>query len=157
LGPDSAFERDLLRALERVGTRPGLSRRWEYERGCGLGDAPPLALRTHVRLDRRVTSQGSPYGRFRRALDRGLLLEAEASARELGSLSLTDALDYCDLLARLAPDRYERAALRWHGRWEAEGKPLSLREAQLALTCLQLLTDGDRAIALTVLRHLAKR
>jgi hypothetical protein len=104
------------------------------------GDLPRLALRT-----------------LPRALDRGLLLEAEATARELGSLSLTDALDYCDLLARLAPDRYERAALRWHGRWEAEGKPLSLREAQLALTCLQLLTDGDRAIALTVLRHLAKR
>jgi hypothetical protein len=39
------------------------------------------------------------------ALDRGLLLEAEATARELGSLTLTDALDYCDLLSRLAPER----------------------------------------------------
>jgi hypothetical protein len=104
-----------------------------------------------------VTSQGSPYGRFRRAVDRGNLLEAEANARELGRLSLADALDYCDLLARQTPERYERAALRWHGRWEAEGKPVSLREAQLALTCLQLLTDQDRAVALSVLRHLAKR
>src|SRR5262245_51641519 len=58
------------------------------------------ARRTCVRLDRGVTSQGSPYTRFRRAVDRGNLLEAEANARELGRLSLEDALDYCDLFAR---------------------------------------------------------
>jgi hypothetical protein len=98
-------------------------------------------------LNRRLTSQGSPYTRFRRAVERGNLLEAEASAREPGRRSLKDALDYIDLLAQRAPEGYERAALRWHGRWEVEGEPVSLREAQLALTCLQLLTDRDRAVA----------
>lgn len=105
-----------------------------------------------------LTSQASPYDRFRRAIDRGNLIEADSAARELGHLNLPDALDYCDLLARQAPERFERAALRWHGRWEAEGKPTSLGESQLALSCLQLLPDGsDRATALSVLRHLAKR
>jgi hypothetical protein len=104
-----------------------------------------------------MTSDGSPYGRFRRAIDGGNLLHAEAAARNLGQLSLADALDYCDLLARQAPERYERAALRWHSRWESEAKAESLRESQLALSCLLMLPAGDRAIALSVLRHLAKR
>jgi hypothetical protein len=104
-----------------------------------------------------VTTQGSPYARFQRAVERGNLLEADSAARELGQLNLPDALEFCDLLARLAPDRFERAALRWHGRWTTEAKPDSIAEAQLALTCLQLLTGDHRSIALSVLRHLAKR
>src|SRR5262249_16112546 len=59
--------------------------------------------------------------------------------------------------ARLAPDRFERAALRWHGRWTTESSPASIAEAQLALTCLQLLTADHRSRALSVLRDLAER
>jgi hypothetical protein len=95
---------------------------------------------------------------FQRAVERGNLLRAEAAARQLGRLSLTDALEFCDLLARQAPERFERAALRWHARWAAERKPSSFAEAQLALVCLQLLGSGsNRANALTMLRHLTKR
>jgi hypothetical protein len=39
-----------------------------------------------------VTSQGSPYGRFRRGLDTGNTTIALAAAAELQSVSLTDAL-----------------------------------------------------------------
>jgi hypothetical protein len=35
------------------------------------------------------------------------VFQAETAARELGRLSLLDALDYCVLLAAEAPDRYE--------------------------------------------------
>jgi hypothetical protein len=56
-----------------------------------------------------------------------------------------DALEFCDLLARLAPDRSERAAPRWHGGWEMETKPASIAEAQLALTCLPLLIGDHRS------------
>jgi hypothetical protein len=104
-----------------------------------------------------VTSQGSPSGRFQRALDRGNLLEADSPARELRRLTLLDALEFCDLLARQAPERYERAALRWHGRWETKAKASSLAESQLALHCFQLLTSDHRAVALSLLRHMAKR
>ena len=103
-----------------------------------------------------MTSQGSPNARFRRAIERGNLLNAEVAARELGQLNLADALDYCHLLARTEPARYERAALRWHARWEVEGRPTSLQESQLALICLQMLTCGDRALALSVPRQLTR-
>jgi hypothetical protein len=58
-----------------------------------------------------------------------------------------DALEFCDLLARLAPERFERAALRWHERSTTEARPASIAEAQLSLTCLQLLTSDHRSVA----------
>jgi hypothetical protein len=108
-------------------------------------------MRTFVRDSARP-----PYARFKRAVDRGKLLEADSAARELGQLNLPDALESCDLLARLAPARFERAAWRWHGRWETENKPASFAEAQLAPNCLQLLTGEHRGVALSLLRHMAK-
>jgi hypothetical protein len=59
-----------------------------------------------------MTSQGSPYGRFRRALDNGNALAALSATAELRSVSLTDALELCLLLCEREPRRYERAALR---------------------------------------------
>jgi hypothetical protein len=35
------------------------------------------------------------------------------AAREMGSLSLADTLQLCELLAKTDPSRYERAAVRW--------------------------------------------
>jgi hypothetical protein len=100
----------------------------------------------------------SIHADFQHAVERGNLLRAETAAHQLGRLSLPDALEFCDLLARHAPERFERAALRWHARWAGERKPSSFAEVQLALACLQLLTTAShRASALTVLRHLAKR
>jgi hypothetical protein len=45
-----------------------------------------------------VTSQGSPYMRFRRALDRGNVTEALSSASELEHVGLDEALELCLLL-----------------------------------------------------------
>jgi hypothetical protein len=39
-----------------------------------------------------MKSQGTAYARFQRAIKRGHLLSAEMAARELGSLSTSDAL-----------------------------------------------------------------
>jgi hypothetical protein len=104
-----------------------------------------------------VGDHGSVYGRFRRAVDHGNLLEAEAAARELPSLSLADALDYCDLLAQREPARFERAALRWHSRLEREHEGLTFSQSLLALVSLQALPEGDRATTLAFLRWLCKR
>jgi hypothetical protein len=38
--------------------------------------------------------------------------------REMGTLSLLDALDYLDLLSEAESPKLARAALRWHGRLE---------------------------------------
>jgi hypothetical protein len=59
-----------------------------------------------------VTSQGSPYARFRRALDRGNVTEALSSATELEHVGLTEALELCLLLRDKAPSgsREQRCA-----------------------------------------------
>jgi len=104
-----------------------------------------------------MTAEGSAYARFRRAVERGNLVEADSAVRELRRVSLTDALDYVDLLATREPARFERAAIRWHSRLEREYAGLTLPQSLLALTALQALTEQDRGTPLSILRHLAKR
>ena len=104
-----------------------------------------------------MTSQGSAHGRFQRAILRGHLFHAEIAAREMGGLSLFDALDLCRLIAEQSPERFERAALRWHGRLELEAETLTLAEAQLALAALaQLPTDAELVAVLQRLLRSAK-
>jgi hypothetical protein len=45
-----------------------------------------------------VTSQGSAFLRFRRALDRGIVTEALSAASELQHVGLAEALELCLLL-----------------------------------------------------------
>jgi hypothetical protein len=82
-----------------------------------------------------MTSQGSPHGRFQRAIVRRHLLAAEMAAREMGSLSLLDALALCELMAMVEPARYEHAALRWLERFMDERLP-PLTEVALAAAAL---------------------
>jgi hypothetical protein len=56
---------------------------------------------------------GDSTGRFQRAIHGRHVQAAEMAAREMGGLSLGDALSLCELLASVDPARYERAALRW--------------------------------------------
>ena len=100
-----------------------------------------------------MTSQGSAHGRFTRAIKARNLFMAEMAMREMRTVSLLEALDYLVLLADLRPDSFDRAAVRWHGRLEAEAGTLTLAESQLALAALGSLRVGDRD-ALPVLRRL---
>jgi hypothetical protein len=104
-----------------------------------------------------VTSQGSPYGRFRRALDKGNALAALSAAAELRSVSLTDALELCLLLCEREPRRYERAALRWHGRYCREVDGVSLDEAQAVLALLGALRGSRRPAVAVSLAELFDR
>ena len=76
-----------------------------------------------------MTSQGSSHGRFSRALAQKNVRGAEIAAKEMGGLSLIDALDYLVLLAELQPARAPSAAIRWHGRLELESLVLTLTES----------------------------
>ena len=58
--------------------------------------------------------------RFRRALDRGNVTEALSAATELQFVALAEALELTLLLADADPQRYERAAVRWHVRFQPE-------------------------------------
>ena len=59
-----------------------------------------------------MTAQGHPRAIFSRAIERGNLVVAEASAREVGNLTLKEALRVLFLYAEKEPIKYERAALR---------------------------------------------
>jgi hypothetical protein len=86
-----------------------------------------------------VASQGSAYTRLRRALDHSNLTEALSAASELQHVGLLEALELCLLLCDKAPERFNRAALRWHGRYCREVADVSLPEAQAILATLAAL------------------
>src|SRR5262245_31111723 len=46
-----------------------------------------------------MTSQGTAHGRFQRAIHKRDVFAAELAGREMGGLSLADALSLCELLA----------------------------------------------------------
>jgi hypothetical protein len=82
-----------------------------------------------------VTSQGSAYARFRRALDSRNATVALATATEVDFVSLPDALELVLLLVD-DPRKFRRAALRWHARYCAEVRDVGFEEAQAVLACL---------------------
>ena len=101
-----------------------------------------------------MTAQGHPRAIFKRAIERGNVLVAEATAREIG-LTLEEALELVLLYAAYEPAKVERAALRWFSRYLDEGKGVSLLRAQLALSALAELRVGEREQAAKLLGELA--
>jgi hypothetical protein len=91
-----------------------------------------------------VTSQGSAHGRFQRAVDRGNLDQAEMAARELGNLSLIDALSLVVLYARTGSPKFEPAAVRWLACLGVEGRDVRIADLQLAAAALACLKGGRR-------------
>ena len=103
-----------------------------------------------------MTSQGTAHGRFSRALASRNLRGAEDAARELGRLSLEDALGLCVLYLQCAPARYERAAVRWMECFIAEKRPW-LEEVGLAVGALAELRNGNGASGMFTLKRLVRR
>jgi hypothetical protein len=83
-----------------------------------------------------VTSQGSAFIRFRRALDRRNVTEALSAASELQFVGIAEALELTLLLADGEDAKYERAALRWHARFVYETKNVDIRESVAVVTLL---------------------
>jgi hypothetical protein len=102
-----------------------------------------------------MTSQGSAHGRFQRAIRNRNLLNAEIAAREIGELSLPDALAFCLLLADLEPARWSRAIARWHARFVLEASRMTVDESMLALSAAKALAGSQRATAAYTLQRLA--
>jgi hypothetical protein len=59
-----------------------------------------------------------------------------AAAADLPHVGLADALELLLILLESEPSRFERAALRWHGRYCQEVRDVDLIEAQAVLACL---------------------
>jgi len=103
-----------------------------------------------------MTSQGTAHGRFTRAIQRRNLFQAELALREMAPPSLLVLVDYLELLADVRPDKFDRAAVRWHGRLELESTMLTIAESELALAALGAMRAGD-ADGGQVLRRLLRR
>ncbi len=88
-----------------------------------------------------MTSDGTPYARFRRALQTGNELLVTAAARELPQIALHDALRICLVLRGGDPDRYERAAVRWLGRFALEATGVTIDDLRQAADALDALPD----------------
>lgn len=67
-----------------------------------------------------MTAQGHPRAIFKRAVERGNLVMAEATAREIGRLTLEEAVRLLFLYAEHDPIKFERAAVRWLARFVNE-------------------------------------
>jgi hypothetical protein len=94
--------------------------------------------------------------RLRRALDRQNLTEVLSSASELEHVGLAEALELCLLLRDKEPERYPRAALRWHGRVCRE-VDVSLDEAQAILAALVVMAGERKGNAAYALSDLLSR
>lgn len=86
-----------------------------------------------------MTSEGSPYARFRRALETGNELLVLGAARELPQIALDDALRICLVLRDGDPGRYERAAVRWLGRFALEARAVTIADLRAAAAALDAL------------------
>jgi hypothetical protein len=103
-----------------------------------------------------MASPGTPHGRFQRAIHRRHVQNAEMAAREMGGLSLADALQLCELLANADPARYERAARRWLQRFIDERLP-PVTEVALAASALAELRHGRPNVGVEALKHLLRQ
>lgn len=83
--------------------------------------------------------------RPRHASSGGNLFQAELAAREMGTLPLGYALALCRLLADTGDGRFERAAVRWHGRFVVERGVETLPENLQAETRQSRCSTGWRS------------
>jgi hypothetical protein len=93
---------------------------------------------------------------FRRALDRGNVTEALSAASGLQFVSLAEALELTLLLAEKEPEKYERAAARWHVRFLQEVPYVDPRES-LAVLALLVALPANRLAAAALAELLSRR
>jgi hypothetical protein len=104
-----------------------------------------------------LTAQGHPRAIFKRAIERGNVVIAEMAAREVGRLTLGEALALTALVAQKDPARRSRYLLRWLGRLLQEDEHLTIEEAALAVSALAALGGRGHAEALSALSTMAER
>jgi hypothetical protein len=102
-----------------------------------------------------LTAQGHPRAIFERAIEHGNALLAAVTARELGRITLEEALALTALVAQKEPGRRSRYAVRWLLRLLQEDENLTIEEAALAASALAALGGRGHSGALSILSALA--
>ena len=83
---------------------------------------------------------------------------AEVTAREIGRVTIAEALELTALVARKEPHRYGRFAARWLCLWLEEHEKATLDDVALLVSNLRSLeAPKDHAPALAILRKVARR
>jgi hypothetical protein len=83
---------------------------------------------------------------------------AEVTAREIGRVTIAEALEPTALVARKQPHRYGRFAARWLCLYLQEHEKATLEDVALLVSNLgSLTTPRDQAPALAILRKAARR
>jgi hypothetical protein len=83
---------------------------------------------------------------------------AEVTAREIGRVTIPEALELTALVARKQPHRYGRLAARWLCLYLEEHEQATLGDVELLVSNLGSLgTLKDHARALAILRKAARR
>jgi hypothetical protein len=85
------------------------------------------------------------------------LLVAEATARELPPLNLTDALELTQLIARKDPRWHPRVSARWLQRLLEDDPGAKIEEAAMAASSLAALPGVGHQDAAQTLRVMAER
>jgi hypothetical protein len=80
-----------------------------------------------------------------------------STARELGRISLEEALALTALVAEKEPERRSRFAARWLRRLLQEDESLTIEEAAMAASCLAALGGQSHDEALAILCAVAER
>jgi hypothetical protein len=81
-----------------------------------------------VPADGPLTAQGNPRAIFRRAIERGNLLAAELTVREIGHISLHESLALTALIAQKDPGRRSRVAAHWLLRLREQHKAATIEK-----------------------------
>ena len=92
-----------------------------------------------------VSIKGSPYARFRAALQAGNLLLVRTAAAELPRVDLVDALAICVLMGAQHDERFDRAATKWLARLALERPTIGLDELRRGLHALDALPHNPAA------------
>jgi hypothetical protein len=104
-----------------------------------------------------MAAQGHPRTIFRRAIEHGNLTVAEATVREIGAVSLEEALALTVLVAQKEPHRRSAFAIRWLRRLIDEDRHLTIDQAALAASALASLGGRSHAEAHATLASMAER
>jgi hypothetical protein len=94
---------------------------------------------------------------LQRACERGNLLVAEIAARELGRITLDEALALTVLIAKKDPRRRSRVCGRWLLRFLEEQEHVTIEEAALAAAALAALGGLGHDDAHAALRAMSER
>jgi hypothetical protein len=82
---------------------------------------------------------------------------AEVTAREIGRVTIAEALELTALVARKQPHRYGRFAARWLCLWLEEHEKATLEDVEMLVVNLRSLATANNHFAALVLLRKAVR